>query len=112
MGLSLSIEKRDDEWYAAVRGVPGTGTTAPTRDEAVAGALRNLSVKVERHELAADLDRFVSEPPPAGLKSFTGADFLGLWTLLPRAGAAWADAVEEGVPGQASILEEPSSWER
>ncbi len=112
MSFSFGIEKREHEWHAYVREVPGTGSLGPTPDDALAGALRKLTEKVERRELSASLDMFVAEAPPSGLKSFTGADLLALWERLPHPGAAWADAVEEATRSQSSILEEPTPWER
>jgi len=38
MSINLSIEKRERDWYADVRGVPGTGALGPTQEAAHEGA--------------------------------------------------------------------------
>jgi hypothetical protein len=72
--------------------------------------MRKLAEKTERRELA--LDVLIAEAPPPGLKSFTGADLLALWERLPHPGPEWADALDEATRAQASILDEPTPWER
>lgn len=47
------------------------------------------------------------EAPPPGQKPFTGAELLALWKSLPRPDPMWADAVEEVIRSQSSILDEP-----
>ena len=110
MSFSLAVERRDLEWHAHVREVPDTDSLGPTKEAAIAGAMRKLAEKTERRELKIDV--LIAEAPPPGLKSFTGADLLELWERLPHPGAEWADAVEEATRAQSSILEEPAPWER
>jgi hypothetical protein len=112
MLIRLDVEKRPTGWHVDVRDVPGTESLAPTREEALAETFRKLAEKAERRELMAAYDVFVAEAPPTGQKSFTGADLLALWKRLPHPGAEWADAVEKVVGSQASILDEPTPWER
>lgn len=111
MSFSLAIEPRDHEWHAHVREVPGTGSLGPTQEAAVAGAMRKLAEKVERHELKVGMDMFTAEAPPPGLKPFTGADLLALWKRLPHPDPAWADDAEEVVRSQ-PLTSGESPWDR
>ena len=112
MSFSVAVEARDHEWHAYVREVPGTGSLGPTPEEAAAGAVRKLGEKIAQRELTASIDMLIAQAPPPGLKSFTGADFLKLWESVPHPGAGWADALDEVVQSQSSILDEPKPWER
>lgn len=111
MSFSLAVEKRNLDWFAYVREVPNTGSLGPTVDAAVAGALRKLTEKVERHELPT-LETLTAEAAPPGQKEFTGAALASLWQALPHAGPSFADALDDVVRAQSTIGEEPSPWER
>jgi hypothetical protein len=108
MAFSFAIERRNHEWYADVREVPGTGCLGPTRDAAIAGALRKFAEKAERRELS--VDALLVSPHSAPLQ-FTGADLLALWKHLPHPDPGWADAVEEAVHNQPMTSSE-SPWDR
>jgi hypothetical protein len=112
MLLRVEVEKRSHGWYVDVRDVPGTGSLAPTREAALAEALRKLAAKAERHELAASFDTFIAEAPPPGQKASTAADLLALWRSLPHDDPSWADDLEKITRSQPTTADEPSAWER
>ena len=67
MLIRLDVEKRPTGWHVDVRDMPGIGSLAPTREEALAETFRKLPEKAERRELMAAFDVFIAEAPPAGL---------------------------------------------
>jgi hypothetical protein len=109
MLFKVECERRSNGWYAYAPSVPGTGSLGDTREAAVAETFRKLADKTERRELV-NLDVFIAEAPPPGMKPFTGADFLALWERLPHPDPGWADAVEEAVRNQPPISGQ-SPWD-
>ena len=109
MGFSLAIERRDQEWHAHVREVPGTGSIGPSREAAVAGAMRKLAEKAERGDLPSSVQVLMTEPPQKA-RALTATDFLALWERLPRPDPEWADAAEEATRNQA-LSAGDSAWD-
>jgi len=112
MSINLAIEKRERDWYADVRGVPGTGSLGPTQEAAIAGAMRKLAEKVERRETNVEFlcAYHHGSALDVGLANFTGADMLALWKTLPHPDPGWADAVEEASRSQ-PLTSGESPWD-
>lgn len=118
MQFAIMSERRDHQWYADVRGVPGTGSLGPTKNDAIAGAVRKLAEKFETRELVASIDMLIVEAserdhieaPHHGRKPFTGADMLALLDRLPHPDPGWADAVEEASRNQ-PLTSGKSPWD-
>src|SRR5262245_22446706 len=109
--ILLSSEQRGQGWYAEARDVPGTGSIAPTRHEAIAEVFRKLATAYrDTIVLEPFLHVVIAEPTPPGATTFSGADLRALLDRIPHPDDGWADDVEGAVDGQPSTSGE-SLWD-